>query len=593
MSLATIIPVSRRIDWSYVGVSGGIPTNYTQSGSTIASTGDTTDRLAVIQAAIDTAAATGSKFVLLGAGSFTISATIILKNGVVLRGMGPELTTIRGNCSLIQIREYQARDEPVALFAGTSAAKGDTSIRLASSPTLLGVGMVMQIQEDNDARIVTGIEGDSGPWAMGQWVKVTGISESPASHTYTFEPPLSAAYVTGNNPRVRFNFLNAGGTSRNFIRHAGIEDLKLVNTNEGFVWNVDFSFAEECWMKNVKSEGGSTAHVWLFDSYRCEIRTCHFNGVIGDITSSRGYAVQLGTPNSGLPPDKTTGLLFIDNIVEKTRGGIILGYGASGCVVAYNFFVHMVSDAIYPDESLHQKPCISLHSNFPMMNLIEGNICDGLGVAADMFHGNGYWNTVHRNWLKGHEVGKANGLLSIELDYQHRYYNAIGNVLGYPNILADIVALGGTSRKRVLAGVDAHSYNNDYAGFMLGYYGIGGGTTIIDAQVAATLAAHGNYDYVTPAGQSWETTNTNVVDYTIRVIPDSGFLSSKPAFFGDLAWPPIDPSNPGILTDWVIPAGYRYTYGSIPPGGGQHLPPIIVPPTGTYAVPQQVTITIS
>ena len=55
-------------------------------------------------------------------------------------------------------------------------------------------------------------------------------------------------------------------------------------------------------------------------------------------------------------------------------------------------------------------------------------------------------------------------------------------------------------------------------------------------------------------------------DWTIAptTIPNSLFLSSKPAWFGDLAWPPIDPTKPVTNDPTIIPAGYRFIHGVDP-----------------------------
>lgn len=587
-----IIKAARRITWlNNVGVSGGIPTNYTQHGSTIAATGDATDRTAEINAAILAAAIAGpDHYVKLGPGSFTISSSINLYSFTALRGSGMSASIITGACELIRIYEYQAYADNVAIVG--SPAKGATSITLASAPAGLGEGMVVQVVEANDARVVAGLEqgGSAIPFAMGQWVKITDDSAKP---TYAIDPPLYSEYKSANSPFARYTFLNAGGTSRNLIRRAGVEDLKLVNTATGAVNNIYVGFAEECWIKNVWSVDGSQSHLWLFDTFRMEVRGCVFDGVIGAITSSRGYGIQTGTPNGSLPPSKTTAALFEDNTFVKTRSGLLIGYGTAGCVIAYNYFAHMISDAIYPDPGPHQKPGIDIHSSFCVMNLFEGNVVKGFGMYADMDHGNSYWNTIVRNWFQGHEDGKTAGLLGISIAAFHREYNIIGNVLGHAGIMAAVAGYGSTAYKRAIVGdADPFAYgNSDFAALHLGYDGIGGGTTMADVMVALTAAIHGNYDYVTPAGREWALNNDNVEDYTDQVIPDSYFRSSKPSWFGNLDFPPIKPDAPPS-SDTVIPAAWRYINGNedyldLTP---QVAAPQFSPVAGLYYEAQSVTI---
>jgi hypothetical protein len=70
-----------------------------------------------------------------------------------------------------------------------------------------------------------------------------------------------------------------------------------------------------------------------------------------------------------------------------------------------------------------------------------------------------------------------------------------------------------------------------------------------DGNVRATLIRHGNYDSVSKA-TVWDPANS---DHTL---PPSLYKKSKPAFFGDLPWPPIGPDvNPMC---GKLPAEERY-----------------------------------
>jgi hypothetical protein len=55
-------------------------------------------------------------------------------------------------------------------------------------------------------------------------------------------------------------------------------------------------------------------------------------------------------------------------------------------------------------------------------------------------------------------------------------------------------------------------------------------------------------------------------------LPASLYLPGKPAWFGQLPWPPFDPTAPN-LTYEAIPAGYRYIRG-VDPGGSQPAAPV-------------------
>ena len=77
-----------------------------------------------------------------------------------------------------------------------------------------------------------------------------------------------------------------------------------------------------------------------------------------------------------------------------------------------------------------------------------------------------------------------------------------------------------------------------------------------DALVSATTIRHGNFDYVT---------NTVKWDPAIpsHTLPDSLYLTQKPAFFDDgrgYAWPWVDPV--GATKLYTLPAKARYDAGT-------------------------------
>jgi PKD repeat protein len=85
-----------------------------------------------------------------------------------------------------------------------------------------------------------------------------------------------------------------------------------------------------------------------------------------------------------------------------------------------------------------------------------------------------------------------------------------------------------------------------------------------------------DYDVVT-GGITYNPTNADVT------LPNSLYLASKPTWFGSLAWPPFNPTNPpssmlsaNTMAYTNIPAGYRYQFGSDPLAGPVNQPPVAV-----------------
>ena len=83
--------------------------------------------------------------------------------------------------------------------------------------------------------------------------------------------------------------------------------------------------------------------------------------------------------------------------------------------------------------------------------------------------------------------------------------------------------------------------------WQLGYVGEDPGRPY-DTKVAETSLRHGNFDFVS-GEQRW--------DHSVaeRGLPPSLYLTAKPEFFGDAAWPWVDPAT-GATFD--LPARVRF-----------------------------------
>jgi hypothetical protein len=70
--------------------------------------------------------------------------------------------------------------------------------------------------------------------------------------------------------------------------------------------------------------------------------------------------------------------------------------------------------------------------------------------------------------------------------------------------------------------------------YLLGGWARGDSPENFDPRVAATILRHGNFDHVTGEVR-WDPAVAR------RDLPPSLYLAEKPAFFGDLPWPWVDP----------------------------------------------------
>jgi hypothetical protein len=71
-----------------------------------------------------------------------------------------------------------------------------------------------------------------------------------------------------------------------------------------------------------------------------------------------------------------------------------------------------------------------------------------------------------------------------------------------------------------------------------------------DPMVRSTVLREGNYDYLTNQVR-WDT--------AAQALPDSLYLAGKPAFFGSLPWPWVDPT--GTTKLHTLPAKARFDAG--------------------------------
>lgn len=541
------IPSARSIDWTQVGIPGGIPnvtTVHANLTGTIDATG-VTDVHAAVQSAMD--GCPSNQVVILPAGTINVGATgLHLRNGVVLRGQGTGTLIIpaAGVTNIIWI-------DNSPIFVGYDATnlisgytKGSTTLVVAGVPADLQVGEQIQIQQNNDPSLVNpvGIDGSAGDWCLGQWVTVIAI----VGNTLTIDVPLYYTYSSTFNPRIRWNLAYQNPTQNN-IQYAGLENVTVSNTDANCSANVEFNFAAFCWVKNITSMNGSISHVWTYNSFRCEVRDSIFTNIMAPITSSRGYGLQTGTPNSGFPCDKTTAMLIENDAWYNCRCSILLGYGASGCVIGYNYFPNTFSES-----PTILKQDVGYHSAHSYMNLVEGNI--GTKINADNFHGSSSHNTIFRNYWRGQDAAQVSvsSLASVECDFNQWDYNIVGNVLGFPGVVSLMLTYsnpqGGTLYE-ALSPDATWSYGNWYKALMFGYDGEGGNdsggragmdpvdlTGAGDPQAFNTALLEGNHDYVQNA-TTW--TNGSGASSSPLTMPASLYLSSKPSFFGGAPFPLI------------------------------------------------------
>ncbi len=495
------------------------------------------------------AACPSGQVVLLNPGTYqTAGGTIMIPSNVTLRGSGPTKTTIAetgmvSNEPVIQFGTQAAfpyGPEPnpgtsTAITAG--AAQGSKQITVASATGIQAGSLLVITQTDLSYMTDVGEEGactycNGGVGGdSGQTVKVTAVSGT----TLTLSDPLYVGYTSAP---LAFPF-QAGCVA------AGLENLKISASGAqvtnvsggGYSSNINMTGTTYSWVRNVESDFAEGSHVWIQFSAHNTIRDSFFHDGFNHGPGVTDDELRLGF--------KASANLIENNIFWRQHTAVMLEFGASGNVIAYNY-----SSGNYHETSLTwQLEDFSFHGAHPMMNLFEGNITTHW--QADEIHGTSSHSTIFRSYSTGTNVYlpplDARGALQtgsptqvnanatgFQIDSLSQYNNLIGIIDGSDAL----VTAGMAAAKQVYPAMP-----NTPACISVGYDdGDPSGSTTPDV----TMFYDGVMDCTSGTFQ-WASGGT-------QTLPASFYLPSKPAWWGSEAWPPIGPDvTGGDFADWANP----------------------------------------
>ena len=561
-SFAQIIPAARRITWEgNVGIPGGVP-NRTTVYATISAAAygnGTTDATSAIQSALN--ACPANQVVYLSAGRYRINGNTTIPSNVTLRGAGPSATILDGRGSgdaLIRFKEGIAQWNPALVAVTSGLAAGSRSITVANASGIT-VESYLVISQLNDTSYVTNVgvggactwcdNGHNGTRAMGQLVEVTSVNGTVVG----IKPSLYIGYSAALSPAV---YPVTSGA-----RYAGVEDLQVYMNNSGYTANFRMGTVAYCWIRNVEGNYADGDHAQVFHSYRCEIRDSYFHDAFSHDPGQTDADIFIAS--------KSSGILVENNILRRLHASVMINWGASGNVIAYNFsqgnFGTTVPNCMMSD--------LTFHGAHPMFNLWEGNVA--ATFTPDSYWGSSSHNTAFRNWLKG--TTKINGPFTgrgpertdstwwavqnnraVALDYANRYFNLAGNVAGSDEMLNLTYYNNGTRKIPAYAQSVApqnRSYDNSSYAFSFGYASSGddGSSALANPLPYTTAFLHGNYNWVSKQ-TTWDPANPD------HNLPPSLYLPAKPSWFGSVPWPAIGPDVSPTVNK--IPAQIRYEGGS-------------------------------
>jgi hypothetical protein len=530
-SHASILPADRTTAWNPgLNSKGGIPIR-TAVYRTLAPNGG--DDTAAIQQALDECPE--GQVVKLSAGEFHVSGEGLVMNRshVTLRGSGPALTRL--------LKDPEVNWFPVICMGNRWSAdkflsasvnleengiRGSRTVALKTAPDPpLAAGELVLLDQLTDPAI-TEWSPDSPPghdsraWfcRMDRPVSQVMEVESADGTSVTFTAPLHIDFLKAFDARIsRYGEDWMGPDPRPATRWTGVEDLYLEKGSDG---NIGLNTCAYCWVKNVESSHTDGSSIGLESSFRCEIRDSFIHSSDNPNPGGGGYLLSLARGSA-------------DNLVENNafwNGNKVMVMRATGGgnVIGYNYF----EDAwIEYQPSWVESGANASHMTTPHFELFEGN-------QAFNFDGESTWgNSVYITVLRNHFTGRRRSIpplqltdegfpRAVSLHHGHWWYSFIGNVLGYdgmhPSPYPEYVYEA------------QYPWNQDAVAMWA--LGVGFDWGPADPKVISTLIRHGNFDYFTNSVK-WDAA---ISDHDL---PNSLYLAQKPAFFGDLTWPWVQPDG--------------------------------------------------
>jgi hypothetical protein len=610
---ADIIAAERLYDWTphvNIGVPGGIPTNRTMYcdvtvsipgwGGALVETDVWPFPKGSMHAALDHAMSTcpADQYVYIPAGDYYVNTAFGgTADNMTLRGAGMGQTRIyvdvaNGRALTIgesspappgRIASYPSGDQTNIFPITAGATRNSNQVTISSGIGTFTVGKFARVDVTNQPTSVIflnqAIRQANQP-IMSYLVYVTAVTvTSGAAGTVDFVPKLPKD-VSALSP-VLLPY------THNVRTRVGIEDITFDlsqattdPTSEAVrMWHV-----YACWLKNIEVVTSVRGQVLFNHAVRCEIRGSSFHG----------YNTAGGPGSEGvrLQSDCVAFLIEDNAVVDGGFPGICLSdplFSCWGNVIAYNYCKDVQASGPVGTTTVWGADIGLGHGGHNSFNLVEGNIAGGIHMG-DGYYGSTSDNTALRNWFHlrhtdfhtGVEV--TQGMDAVDIGHYGLRMNVVGNVL------ADNTWFNAGSHRYDapydLPNYDSGGSNGAKVIYKLGLPYIGGtnytqaaniavtatpdyttepwtiadGGFGADLNVEATLIRHGNYDYHNTS-QMWDAAIAN------QVIPTSYFRDSKPDWFGTIAWPPVDPSNPqGEATlakmATMLPAAYRYINGN-------------------------------
>lgn len=504
-----------------------------------------------------------------------------------------------------------------------SPAKGDTSFVVSGWDPMVNqdvpvTGQLAQVAIRNQLDANAGAVGDSTlivnvsgtDWSRRQMLLITNVTGSGGTRTITFTPPLAFDLPAALEPKFH--------STSSVAKNVGLETICLFFHDSSAVFGIRFHQTVNCWVKGVSAHAIENYNLQSDSALFLEVRRCWLTH--RKIGGTNGAAFLIGC-NSHLLIDSVIGETNFP--AWEVSGYVTGGVGAycycpvtapsnnHGPWPSFNLYEGNVSYGSLSDGYFGGNSCDTYNRNYCFGVRFGGS--DGMQFAVPGNVGLRRWS--YNMNVVGNVMGTPNytdgdltaGLPNIgngDFSGHSSCINGdrpihLASTGGIPSILttrtsdtAGVLTMDSLTQADIEAPNVTNPPNYNVPGIRWAAdvsqtHGI-----TIGAKSGATVAFTANPGTVLPEvstaiqfwiGQSgFQEFDDDVEDTRIQkgnwlvsgsggsqtslggdTLEDSYLYASKPSFFGDLTWPPVDPASPTFSKE-IIPAAYRYLNGTDP-----------------------------
>lgn len=434
---------------------------------------------------------------------------------------------------------------------------------------------------------------------------------SRSGNSVTLSQPLPSAFTAGATGAV----FELGNQNAWHTRGIGFESFTIDGNNSSgaMISGVYVSFATGCWIKDVKVLGHANYAFFFDDTVNCELRF-----------SEAGTGTGGGTSQAGLIWQSSCYGLVEDNIIPQSYPVIEVNSGSTSNIFGYNFcgtgvlntnhnphnsfnlyegnsYWYGQSDGYFggSSEETHlrnwmRSGIVLANKRFTRNANVDGNI---VGTVGTTYATDGSENWGKPNIGNNDSTGTwslASSSYSLDWDSSNnRPYIWTGTLASKSSDIAGVVTLDSgmaTTFNAALANASGSKRNyslvaaaNSAASTVSGVSG--NDVTFTMDSIVYVLPSTSTVSWFSPGPNGFQELDLDVASTTIRkanyyiltgdipageslgadTLPDSYYMSAKPAWFGSLAWPAYDPYSPPASESAAlvaIPAGWRYINGN-------------------------------